>query len=149
MLLPVITQGGDVMPVLAATRHASYVSRSSVGKTCSTCHEFKGLELNMLLRTRLSESFLCSFNLWSLAHSLAEAHTIGVKKRSLFLSFWNIFPFQAFHSRQVETRPSISKQIKTTVYSYLDKTKEGLFKYFKTVSTDQPFDPLRQLTPTP
>lgn len=46
MLLPVITQGGDVMPVLTALRHASYVSRSSVGKTCSTCHKFKGSELD-------------------------------------------------------------------------------------------------------
>lgn len=35
-LLPVITQGREVMPVLAATRQASYVSRSSVGNTCST-----------------------------------------------------------------------------------------------------------------
>ena len=46
MLLPVITQGGDVMPVLAATRQASYVSRSSVGKTCSTCYKFEGSKLD-------------------------------------------------------------------------------------------------------
>ena len=71
------------------------------------------------------------------------------RKEACFLVSEIFFLFKHFIHAKWKLAPFISKQIKTTVYSYLDKTKEGLFKYFKTVSTDQPFDPLRQLTPTP
>lgn len=145
MLLPVITQGGDVMPVLTATRQASYVSRSSVGKTCSTCHELKGSELDILLKMRdhkafymISRPFLCR----GTYNRNKEKNPVSFFIRKYF--FFSPISFSLCGNSPLPKHTKSKKQF--VAISVREKT---CCSSISRQVLHQPFDPLRQLTPTP